>query len=45
MLVRQKLGSAKGFMIITIEDKKGVANLVLWADRSEKQRRLVLSAG
>ncbi len=32
-------------MFITIEDETGVANLVLWADRFEKQRRLVLSAG
>ena len=45
VLVRQKPGSAKGVMFITIEDETGVANLVLWADRFEKQRRLVLSAG
>ncbi len=32
-------------MFITIEDETGVANLVLWADRFEAQRRLVLSAG
>ena len=45
VLVRQKPGSAKGVMFITIEDESGVANLVLWADRFEKQRRVVLSAG
>ena len=45
VLVRQKPGSAKGVMFITIEDETGVANLVFWADRFEKQRRLVLSAG
>ena len=45
VLVRQKPGSAKGVMFITIEDETGVANLVLWADRFEAQRRLVLSAG
>ena len=45
VLVRQKPGSAKGVMFITIEDETGMANLVLWADRFEKQRRLVLSAG
>ena len=45
VLVRQKPGSAKGVMFITIEDEIGVANLVLWADRFEKQRRLVLLAG
>ena len=32
-------------MFITIEDESGVANLILWPHRFEKQRRLVLSAG
>ncbi|MGI4801847.1 MAG: OB-fold nucleic acid binding domain-containing protein, partial [Janthinobacterium lividum] len=45
ILVRQRPGSAKGVMFITIEDETGVANLILWPDRFEKQRRLVLSAG
>jgi len=45
VLVRQKPGSAKGVMFITIEDETGVANLVLWPDRYARQRRLVLSAG
>ncbi len=45
VLVRQKPGSARGVMFMTIEDETGVANLVLWPDRFEKQRRLVLSAG
>ena len=45
VLVRQKPGSAKSVISITIEDETGVANLILWADRFEKQRRLVLSAG
>ena len=45
VLVRQRPGSAKGVMFITIEDETGVANLILRPDRFEKQRRLVLSAG
>ncbi len=45
VLVRQKPGSAKGMMFITIEDETGVANLILWPDRYARQRRLVLSAG
>jgi error-prone DNA polymerase len=45
VLVRQKPGSAKGVMFITIEDETGIANLVLWPSLFEKQRRLVLSAG
>ena len=43
VLVRQKPGSAKGVMFITIEDETGIANLVLWPALFEKQRRLVLS--
>lgn len=45
VLVRQKPGSAKGVMFITIEDETGVANLILWPSVFEGQRRLVLSAG
>ena len=45
VLVRQKPGSAKGVMFITIEDETGVANLIVWPSLFERQRRLVLSAG
>jgi error-prone DNA polymerase len=45
VLVRQKPGSAKGVMFITIEDETEVANLVIWPSLFEKQRRLILSAG
>jgi error-prone DNA polymerase len=45
VLVRQKPGSAKGVMFITIEDETGVANLVIWPSLYEKQRRIILSAG
>ena len=44
VLMRQKPGSAKGIMFITIEDETGVANLIVWPDRYAAQRRLVLSA-
>jgi len=44
VLVRQKPGSAKGVMFITIEDETGHANLVVWPSVFEKQRRLILSA-
>ena len=44
VLVRQKPGSAKGVMFITIEDETGVANLVIWSSLYEQQRRIVLSA-
>jgi error-prone DNA polymerase len=45
VLVRQKPGSAKGVMFITIEDETGHANLIIWPAVFEKQRRLILSAG
>jgi error-prone DNA polymerase len=44
VLVRQKPGSAKGVMFITIEDESGVANLVIWTSLYERQRRIILSA-
>ena len=45
VLVRQKPGSAKGVMFITLEDETGVVNLAVWPTLFEKQRRLILSAG
>ena len=44
VLVRQRPGSAKGVLFITVEDETGVANLVVWPALFEQQRRLVLSA-
>jgi error-prone DNA polymerase len=44
VLVRQKPGSAKGVMFVTIEDETGIANLVVWPSLFEQQRRLILSA-
>ncbi|NTF10770.1 DNA polymerase III subunit alpha [Agrobacterium rubi] len=44
VLVRQKPGSAKGVMFITIEDETGPANVVVWPSLFEKRRRVVLGA-
>lgn len=44
VLVRQKPGSAKGVMFITIEDETGPANLVVWPTLFEKSRRIVLGS-
>ncbi|WP_206245722.1 error-prone DNA polymerase [Novosphingobium terrae] len=44
VLIRQKPGSAKGVMFITLEDETGVANLVVWPNLFEKHRQVVLSA-
>jgi len=45
VLVRQRPGSAKGVMFITIEDETGIANLVVWEKVFEAHRRTVLGAG
>jgi error-prone DNA polymerase len=45
VLVRQRPGSAKGVMFITIEDETGIANLVVWPSLYEMQRRIVHTAG
>ena len=44
VLVRQKPGSAKGVLFLTIEDETGIANGILWPDRFEAQRHTVMSA-
>jgi error-prone DNA polymerase len=44
VLVRQKPGSAKGVMFITLEDETGIANLVVWPKVFEVHRRVVLAA-
>ncbi|QDA35927.1 DNA polymerase III subunit alpha (plasmid) [Paracoccus liaowanqingii] len=45
VLVRQRPGSAKGTMFITLEDETGIANLVVWPKVFDAQRRIILSAG
>ena len=45
VLVRQRPGSAKGVMFITLEDETAVANLVVWTKIFEKYRRTVLGSG
>ena len=44
VLVRQKPGSAKGVMFITLEDETNVANLVVWTKIFEANRRTILGA-
>jgi error-prone DNA polymerase len=44
VLVRQRPGSAKGVLFVTIEDETGIANGILWPDRFEIYRRQVMSA-
>ena len=44
VLVRQRPGSAKGVLFITLEDETGIANLVVWPTVFEQFRRIVMSA-
>jgi error-prone DNA polymerase len=44
VLIRQRPGTSKGVVFVTIEDETGVANLVVWPDVFRKQRRIVMGA-
>jgi len=45
VLIRQRPGSAKGVIFMTLEDETGIANAVVWVKTFEKFRRVILSAG
>ncbi|MAY63798.1 MAG: error-prone DNA polymerase [Rhizobiales bacterium] len=44
VLVRQRPGSAKGVIFMTIEDETGIANIIVWPKAFERFRREVLGA-
>ncbi|ALL14535.1 error-prone DNA polymerase [Caulobacter henricii] len=44
VLIRQRPGTAKGVVFITLEDETGVANAVVWKDRFEADRATVMTA-
>jgi error-prone DNA polymerase len=44
VLVRQRPGTAKGVVFMTLEDETGIANIVVWKDAFEANRRLVMGA-
>jgi error-prone DNA polymerase len=44
VLIRQRPGSAKGVIFITLEDETGIANLIVWPPVLERFRRTVLGA-
>jgi len=44
VLVRQRPGTAKGVVFLTLEDETGIANIVVWKDVFDAHRRLVMSA-
>jgi error-prone DNA polymerase len=44
VLVRQRPGTAKGVVFLTLEDESGIANVVVWNDIFQANRRLVMGA-
>lgn len=44
VLVRQRPGTAKGVVFLTLEDETGNANIVIWKDAFDANRRTVMSA-
>ena len=44
VLVRQRPGSAKGVVFMTLEDETGVANTVVWPNTLERFRKVVMAA-
>jgi len=43
VLVRQRPGTAKGVIFLTLEDETGTANVVVWAKVYERFRRAVIA--
>lgn len=43
VLVRQRPGTAKGVIFVTLEDETGTANVVVWASVYERFRRAVIA--
>ena len=44
VLVRQRPGTAKGVIFMTLEDETGVANIIVWPKAFERLRAIVLGA-
>ncbi|HLZ66766.1 MAG TPA: error-prone DNA polymerase [Aliidongia sp.] len=42
VLVRQRPGTAKGTIFLTIEDETGIANIIVWPAQFEQYRRIVM---
>ncbi len=44
VITRQRPGSAKGVVFVTLEDETGIANLIVWPDVLERYRRETIGA-
>jgi error-prone DNA polymerase len=45
VLVRQRPGTAKGVVFMTLEDETGAANIIVWKDVFEAHRPAVMRSG
>ena len=43
VLVRQRPGTAKGVIFLTLEDETGISNIVVWQKIFERDRRAVIA--
>jgi len=43
VICRQRPGTARGVIFVTLEDETGVANVVVWANVFERYRRAVIA--
>jgi single-strand DNA-binding protein len=43
VICRQRPGTAKGVIFVTLEDETGIANIVVWARTFERYRRAVIA--
>lgn len=43
VIVRQRPGTAKGVVFLTLEDETGIANIVIWQAVFERYRRAVIA--
>ncbi len=44
VLVRQRPGTSKGVVFMTLEDETGIANIIVWPKVFEQNRRTVMTA-
>jgi error-prone DNA polymerase len=44
VLMRQRPGTAKGVAFLTLEDETGIANVIVWRNLFEAERRVAMSA-
>lgn len=43
VLVRQRPGTAKGVIFLTLEDETGISNIIVWKNVYQKYRRAVIA--